>query len=68
MYYVIAVQSHQLCFYPNIFLLDIRTEPKFELPNGDVFAGAWCRPQNDGPGLRLVMNMRTPGLVAADVK
>ena len=31
---------------------DIRTEPKFNLPNGDVFTGAWCRPQNDGPGLR----------------
>lgn len=31
---------------------DVRTEPKFNLPNGDVFSGAWCRPQNDGPGLR----------------
>jgi glucoamylase len=31
---------------------DIRTEPKFELPGGEVFSGAWCRPQNDGPGLR----------------
>ena len=33
---------------------DVRTEPKFELPNGEVFSGAWCRPQNDGPGLRYV--------------
>lgn len=32
--------------------IDIRTEPKFMLPNGEVFSGAWCRPQNDGPGLR----------------
>eukprot|EP01006_Ploeotia_vitrea_P032266 TRINITY_DN64532_c0_g1_i2.p1 TRINITY_DN64532_c0_g1~~TRINITY_DN64532_c0_g1_i2.p1 ORF type:complete len:516 (-),score=19.61 TRINITY_DN64532_c0_g1_i2:46-1593(-) len=30
---------------------DIRTEPKFNLPNGDVFEGEWCRQQNDGPGL-----------------
>jgi glucoamylase len=32
--------------------IDVRTEPKFELPNGQVFSGAWCRPQNDGPGLQ----------------
>lgn len=32
--------------------IDVRTEPKFELPNGEVFTGGWCRPQNDGPGLR----------------
>jgi len=32
--------------------IDIRTEPKFNLPNGDVFTDPWCRPQNDGPGLR----------------
>lgn len=32
--------------------IDVRTEPKFMLPNGEVFSGAWCRPQNDGPGLR----------------
>ena len=31
--------------------IDIRTEPKYNLPNGDVFTGGWCRPQNDGPGL-----------------
>lgn len=34
--------------------IDVRTEPKFMLPNGEVFADPWCRPQNDGPGLRLV--------------
>jgi glucoamylase len=32
---------------------DVRTEPKFELPNGEVFTGSWCRPQNDGPGLQV---------------
>ena len=32
--------------------IDVRTEPKYEIPSGAVFAGAWCRPQNDGPGLR----------------
>lgn len=31
---------------------DIRIEPKFNLPNGDVFQGGWGRPQTDGPGLR----------------
>lgn len=28
--------------------IDVRTEPKFNLPNGDVFSSSWCRPQNDG--------------------
>lgn len=37
--------------------IDVRTEPKFTLPNGDVFTGAWCRPQNDGPGLRATALM-----------
>jgi glucoamylase len=32
--------------------IDIRTEPKFNLPYGDVVSSSWCRPQNDGPGLR----------------
>ena len=32
--------------------IDVRTEPKFNLPDGDVFTGGWCRPQSDGPGLR----------------
>ena len=35
---------------------DVRTEPKFMLPDGDVFTAGWCRPQNDGPGLRSVTN------------
>jgi glucoamylase len=37
--------------------IDVRTEPKFELPNGEVFSGGWCRPQNDGPGLRATALM-----------
>jgi len=32
--------------------IDIRTEPKYTIPDGKPFAGGWCRPQNDGPGLR----------------
>ena len=32
--------------------IDVRTEPKYRIPNGEIFDGAWCRPQNDGPGLR----------------
>jgi len=35
----------------------ILTEPKFEIPSGKPFAGAWCRPQNDGPGLRSITLM-----------
>lgn len=31
---------------------DVRINPKFELPNGEVYVGGWCRPQTDGPGLR----------------
>ena len=34
--------------------IDIRTEPKFNLPNGDVFTGDWCRPQTDGSALRAI--------------
>jgi glucoamylase len=30
---------------------DVRINPKFELPNGEVYQGGWCRPQTDGPGL-----------------
>lgn len=32
--------------------IDIRIEPKFNLPNGDPYTGGWCRPQTDAPGLR----------------
>lgn len=36
---------------------DIMTEPKFNIPDGTPFSGGWCRPQNDGPGLRAVTLM-----------
>lgn len=46
---------------------DVRTEPKFELPNGEVFTGAWCRPQNDGPGLQATaLMMFADTLIAND--
>eukprot|EP01064_Diplonema_japonicum_P019245 TRINITY_DN2793_c0_g1_i2.p1 TRINITY_DN2793_c0_g1~~TRINITY_DN2793_c0_g1_i2.p1 ORF type:complete len:514 (+),score=174.76 TRINITY_DN2793_c0_g1_i2:80-1543(+) len=32
--------------------ISVLTEPKFELPSGEVFPGGWCRPQTDGPALR----------------
>mmetsp|Transcript_33419 Transcript_33419/g.93798 ORF Transcript_33419/g.93798 Transcript_33419/m.93798 type:complete len:571 (+) Transcript_33419:58-1770(+) len=32
--------------------IDVRIEPKFEIPSGDPYTGGWCRPQTDGPGLR----------------
>lgn len=34
--------------------IDVRTEPKFYLPEGRAYDGGWCRPQNDGPGLRAL--------------
>ena len=50
--WVLTVQSEES---PNG--IDVRTEPKFNLPDGDVFTGGWCRPQNDGPGLRATTLM-----------
>jgi len=41
--------------------IEIFTEPKFEIPSGKPFAGAWCRPQNDGPGLRAITLMAMAG-------
>eukprot|EP00929_Paragymnodinium_shiwhaense_P040513 TRINITY_DN2114_c0_g1_i2.p1 TRINITY_DN2114_c0_g1~~TRINITY_DN2114_c0_g1_i2.p1 ORF type:complete len:319 (+),score=91.45 TRINITY_DN2114_c0_g1_i2:1-957(+) len=32
-------------------------EPKFLIPSGKPFPGGWCRPQNDGPGLRAITLM-----------
>ena len=32
--------------------IDVRIEPKFEIPSGDPYVGGWCRPQTDGPALR----------------
>lgn len=37
--------------------IDILTEPKFVIPGGTPFLGGWCRPQNDGPGLRAITLM-----------
>lgn len=37
--------------------IDVRTEPKYYLPDGAVYDGSWCRPQNDGPGLRAISMM-----------
>jgi len=37
--------------------IDILTEPKFLIPSGKPFPGGWCRPQNDGPGLRAITLM-----------
>lgn len=39
--------------------IDIRTEPKFEIPSGDAYTGGWCRPQNDGPGLQAITLINT---------
>lgn len=48
--YVAWVRKTQNQTDPNGF--DIRINPKFELPNGEVYVGGWCRPQTDGPGLQ----------------
>lgn len=34
--------------------IDIRIEPKYEIPSGQAYSGPWCRPQNDGPGLQAI--------------
>lgn len=35
----------------NPYPSDVRINPKFELPNSEVYVGGWCRPQTDGPAL-----------------
>ncbi len=50
--YAYWVNKVQHVYDPNN--IDVRTEPKFELPNGNPYTGGWCRPQNDGPGLRAI--------------
>jgi glucoamylase len=45
--WVLHVQSE-----PDPNGIDVRTEPKFNLPDGSVYTRGWCRPQTDGPGLR----------------
>lgn len=39
--------------------IDIRTEPKYEIPSGIAYTGGWCRPQNDGPGLQAITLINT---------
>lgn len=34
--------------------IDSRIEPKFYIPTAKPYDGAWCRPQNDAPGLRSI--------------
>ena len=45
--WVSRVQKQQDPFQQSVLV-----EPKFYIPNGTVYTGGWCRPQNDGPGLR----------------
>jgi len=39
--------------------IDIRIEPKYEIPSGTAYTGGWCRPQNDGPGLQAITLINT---------
>jgi len=32
--------------------IDIRSDPKYDLPSGVPNTDPWCRPQSDGPGIR----------------
>jgi len=41
----------QIHSQPDPFGINVLIEPKFLL-TGQVFPGGWCRPQNDGPGVR----------------
>jgi len=45
--------------------IDVRIEPKFEIPSGDPYTGGWCRPQTDGPALRG-MALSKWGFILAD--
>ena len=48
--YVRWVSKVQKKFDPNN--IDVRIEPKFEIPSGDPYTGEWGRPQTDGPARR----------------
>ena len=41
--------------------VDAHTEPKWVISTGQPYAGGWCRPQTDGPGLRARALMRYAG-------
>ena len=46
--------------------IDVKIEPKFNLPNGDPYTGGWCRPQTDAPGLRATtLSLYANVLIAA---
>ncbi|CAE7206547.1 GAA [Symbiodinium natans] len=45
--------------------INILVEPKYLIPEGTPFTGGWCRPQNDGPGLRAITAMAYAGLKPA---
>jgi hypothetical protein len=45
---------------------DIRLNPKFQLPNGEVFIGAMCRPSTDGPGLRAAAFVQFANMLLDD--
>jgi len=62
--YVNFVKSMQTKNDPNN--LDIRVDVKYEIPSGDVFSGGWCRPQNDGPGLRALSLIKYADILAAN--
>ncbi|CAE7705468.1 unnamed protein product [Symbiodinium microadriaticum] len=42
--------------------INILVEPKYLIPEGTPYTGGWCRPQNDGPGLRSITAMAYAGL------
>jgi glucoamylase len=44
--------------------IDIRIEPKYEIPSGTAYTGGWCRPQNDGPGLQAIALINSASNVA----
>jgi glucoamylase len=44
----------------------VLAEPKYMIPNGSVYAGGWCRPQNDGPGLRSKTLIEYASVVMAE--
>ncbi len=50
--YAVWIKTIQSKVDPNN--IDIRIEPKYYIPSGNAFTGAWCRPQNDGPGLQSI--------------
>eukprot|EP01059_Diplonema_ambulator_P037065 TRINITY_DN9610_c0_g1_i1.p1 TRINITY_DN9610_c0_g1~~TRINITY_DN9610_c0_g1_i1.p1 ORF type:complete len:491 (+),score=156.57 TRINITY_DN9610_c0_g1_i1:35-1507(+) len=48
--------------------INILTEPKFNLPDGSVFTGGWCRPQTDGPALRANSMTRWANILLSNGK